>query len=316
MERYGIEELFPDYLRYLWKEVIRIESKLQEIRLRVNQPVIMRIENQEFFLHKTGKIIYENSDSYQTTEKDMHQILNYLCNYSIYAYEDEMRQGFFTVPGGHRIGITGQVIQDADQIRNLKYISSLNIRIAHEIKGAADKAIPYLYHQKELYNTMIISNPGCGKTTILRDLIRQISNGNRYGNGRNVGVVDERSEIAGSFQGIPQNDIGIRTDVLDACPKVQGMMMLIRSMSPRVIAVDEIGSLEDIRALKTAMQCGCNMIVTVHAASFEEVKQKEWFCEMFCVQMFERFIEMGKAKQSCLIQHIYDAEGKELCREL
>lgn len=123
-------------------------------------------------------------------------------------------------------------------------------------------------------HTLIISPPMCGKTTLLRDLIRQVSDGNTYLPGMSVGVVDERSEIAGSYQGIPQNDLGIRTDILDCCPKAEGMMMLIRSMSPEVVAVDELGDYEDIHAIESVIHCGCKLFATVHGSSIEDIKRK------------------------------------------
>ncbi len=312
MDIINIAELFPDYLRFLWKEVEDNKKSLQEIRIRVNQPVMLYIDKQEFFLDCKGKLQRDNRYAYRGTIEDIRSIINHLCQYSLYAYEEELRQGYFTIQGGHRVGITGQVIQEQNRIKNIKYISSMNIRIAHEIKGAADAVLPYIYHHNEIYNTMIISNPGCGKTTLLRDLIRQISNGNQFGDGRNVGVVDERSEIGGSYMGVPQNDIGIRTDILDACPKVIGMMMLIRSMTPRVIAIDEIGSVEDLQALQSVLQCGCRLIVTVHGESLDEVRQKVIFKPIMESAMFERFIVLGNQKKACMIQQIYDVDGKPI----
>lgn len=310
MDTISIVELFPDYLRFLWGEVENKKKRIQEIRIRANQPVMVYIDRQEFFLDCKGKLQRENCYAYRGTIEDIRSILNHLCQYSLYAYEEELKQGYFTIQGGHRVGITGQVIQEQNGIKNIKYISSMNIRIAHEIKGAADAVLPFIYHQNEIYNTMIISNPGCGKTTLLRDLIRQISNGNQYGYGRNVGVVDERSEIGGAYMGVPQNDIGIRTDILDACPKVVGMMMLIRSMTPRVVAIDEIGSREDLQALQSVLQCGCRLIVTVHGESLEEVRQKVLFKPIMENGMFERFIVLGSQKKACMIQQIYDVNGK------
>lgn len=310
MDIYSIEELFPDYLRFLWKEVEKHKKKLQEIRIRANQPIMLYIDREEFFLDCKGNLQKNRDSSFKGSIEDIRSILNHLCQYSLYAYEEELRQGYFTIQGGHRVGIAGQVIQEQNRVKNIKYISSINIRIAHEIKGAANAVLPYIYHQNEIYNTMIISNPGCGKTTLLRDLIRQISDGNQFGYGRNVGVVDERSEIGGSYMGVPQNDVGMRTDILDACPKVVGMMMLIRSMAPRVVAIDEIGSADDLQALHSVLQCGCRLIVTVHGDSLNEIKDKELFRPIMKNSMFERFIILGNQKKACMVQEICDANGK------
>jgi stage III sporulation protein AA len=160
-----------------------------------------------------------------------------------------------------------------------------------------------------MYHTLIISPPRCGKTTLLRDMIRQISDGNDYVKGCSVGVVDERSELAGSYQGIPQNQMGIRTDVLDGCPKAEGMLMLIRSMSPQVIAVDEIGAPDEVQAIKYAMHCGCKMIATVHGESLEEIRRKPLLEQMISEQCFERYVVLSNRRRVGKIANIYDKDG-------
>lgn len=311
MEAFELIQLFPDYLRYLWKYAAKEADGLQEIRLRAGKPVLLLIRKKEYFLQTDGKLQRAGEGCFQLCQEDLKAVLNHLCQYSLYAYEEEMKQGFFTIRGGHRIGVAGQVIIEGGSVKNIKYISCMNIRIAHEVKGAADKVLPYLYQKKILLNCILISNPGCGKTTLLRDIIRQVSNGNAYGEGMNVGVVDERSELAGSFLGIPQNDIGIRTDLLDTCPKVQGMMMLIRSMTPKVVAVDEIGSEEDIHALHQVLQCGCRIIVTVHGESLEEVRKKRQFQTILQEKVFQRFIILGSGEKACSVTGIYNEDYKQ-----
>ncbi|MEG1847015.1 MAG: stage III sporulation protein AA [Lachnospiraceae bacterium] len=312
--RDGIEliQLFPDYLRSMWRYAAEQVEHLQEIRLRVQQPIMLLLGQTEYYLQSDGRFLEKRGNPYFLSAEDLRAILNHLCQYSLYAYEDELKQGFFTIKGGHRIGVAGQVVMEAGLIKNIKYISCVNIRIAHEVRGAADKVLPYLYQSGELLNAVIISSPGCGKTTLLRDIVRQVSDGNPYGIGRNVGVVDERSEIGGSFLGIPQNDIGSRTDLLDTCPKAQGMMMLIRSMSPKVVAVDEIGSEEDLHALQQVLQCGCRILATVHGESLEEVRRKVPFQAILEEKVFQRFIILGHHEMACRVMAIYD-ENYSLC---
>ena len=278
-------------------------SKLQEVRLRIGKPLIIVSDNIEFVLHKT-------------IEKDeLMEILEYVSNYSLHAFENELKQGFITIEGGHRVGMTGQVLIENGEVKNIKHRSSMNIRMSHEILNCADVILPYITRNKQIYNTLIISPPRCGKTTLLRDLVRQVSDGSRWVKGCTVGVVDERSELGGCYLGVPQNQLGIRTDVLDNCPKSKGMLMLIRSMSPQVIAVDELGSTEDIHALEYAMHCGCKMIATVHATSMDEIRSKPLFEQMVKERRFERYVVLGNQHHIGEINGIYDERGSLLFEE-
>ena len=200
----------------------------------------------------------------------------------------------------------------------MKYLSFLNVRIAHEIRGCADGILPYIYEadrceiNREIFHTLLISPPRCGKTTLLRDLIRQISNGNAFHPGMTVGVVDERSEIGACYHGIPQNDLGIRSDVLDDCPKHLGMMMLIRTMSPKVVAVDEIGSREDLEAMEYVMNCGCKLLATVHGNSLEEIRRKPVLGRMVEEAWFGRYVILERNGTPGHVAVVLDGQGRRV----
>ena len=191
----------------------------------------------------------------------------------------------------------------------MRNISFINIRISHEIKGCGDKLLPYIYDGRNIYHTLIISPPGCGKTTLLRDVVRLISDGGNQHRGINVGVVDERSEIGACNMGIPQNDVGMTTEILDCCPKAEGMLMLIRSMSPSVIAIDEIGNSEDIDALAYVMNCGCKIIATVHGNSIDDIKNKPVLRKLVDEKLFRRFVVLSGKGMPGNIEFIFDDRG-------
>ena len=241
-----------------------IWDKLQEIRIRVGRPIILKLREQDIMLE------------YIVSQSEILQILERLCENSIYAYKNQICEGFITVKGGHRVGITGSCVIENGKIINIKYISSLNFRIAREIINCSNKILGEIIDEKNetIFNTIIVAPPGKGKTTILRDTIRRLSNGIKEINfrGMNCGVVDERGEIAACYKGVPQNDIGIRTDVIENVRKKKGIHMLIRSMAPQIIACDEIGSSEDILAIKYALFSGVKGIFTMHGKSIEDVK--------------------------------------------
>lgn len=302
-------QLFPKERREFWKYIALEADKLQEIRLRANKPILVIWDGQEWYLTYEGYRTDKQEMSCPVEEGEMEDLLAHICHYSLYAFEDELKQGYITVEGGHRVGVAGQVVlEDNGNIRAIKHIKYMNIRIAHQVKGVACSVLPFLYEQGSIKNTLIVSPPGCGKTTLLRDLIRMVSDGNDYGKGMCVGVVDERSEIAGSYMGVPQNDVGMRTDVLDACPKTVGMMLLLRSMSPQVIAVDELGSAEDIENLRIAASCGSRILATMHGEDLQDVRNKCGLEKAFADNLFQLILILGKENGRCVIKKIYDKE--------
>ena len=307
-----IVNLFPVRLRQILEALPLDFARLEEIRLRCGQPILFRIAGKEMGITGSGDLTELGSsgklDNWEKLEKirekELKDTLEIMGGFSLYAAEEELRQGFFTVRGGHRIGVAGRVILKDRQITGLKAASFLNVRVAHEIKGCADQVLPFLYVNGKFVSTLIVSPPGCGKTTLLRDLIRQVSDGSSQKAGKcsfagvNVGVADERSELGACYQGVPQNDLGMRTDVLDGCPKAQGMLLLLRSMSPQVIAVDELGEETDRRALQKAAACGCGLLATLHGT--DETDAAKRLGESCLRQIFDRIVILkGRGRMEC-----------------
>ncbi len=307
-----ILKILSPAIRCLIKGINIDFSKLTEIRLRINEPLIFVFTDGEYFLCEKRNFTVNRKLAYRVNAEDIRYVLDMVSKFSLYAYEDEVRQGFITICNGHRVGLMGQAVMDNKSIKSVKHISFINIRIAHQIKGCAEKVLPYIYDDERVFNTIIISPPGYGKTTLLRDLVRCISDGNSISKGMNVGVVDERSEIASCYMGEPQNDVGIRTDILDACPKAEGMLMMLRSMSPKVIAVDEIGSREDIDAISYIMNCGCSILATVHGYSIDDIRTRPVLRKLVEEKAFERYIILGKNHTIGKVSNIFDERGNEL----
>lgn len=300
-------------LRAILRKASLEPEKLQEIRLRAGQPVLLRYDGREWALTADGTLCEDAERGYRVTTEELRGTMECISGYSLYAFDEEMRQGFMTVPGGHRIGVAGKIVMEGGSVRCIRHISCINIRLSHQIRGCADGVMPYVIHEGEVCHTLIISPPRCGKSTLLRDIIRQISDGSPLLEGRTVGVVDERSEIAGSYLGIPQNDVGKRTDVLDCCSKAEGMMMLLRSMSPQVIAVDEIGNSADREALETVFHCGCRLLATAHGSSVDDIKKSPLLQQMVRQHMFERYIILD-AHPVGRVKEIFDCRGTLLYR--
>lgn len=261
---------------------------LEEIRIRNSRPIFLKIGQDEI-----------NTDCVVNTQ-DILETLQKICDNSIYTYQNQICNGYITIKGGHRVGITGNAVIKEGQVINISHIYSLNFRIARQVFDCSNCILKDVLDTKEnnIFNTLIVSPPGYGKTTILRDLIRKISDGvKEYSfKGINVGVVDERGEIAAMYKGIPQNDVGQRTDVLDNISKDLGMKMLVRSMSPKVIVADEIGTEEDVKAIKYAMSSGIKGIFTAHGNGLEDIIQNPILAELYNFNILERVFCIQKDK--------------------
>ncbi|MGI6426651.1 MAG: stage III sporulation protein AA [Natronincolaceae bacterium] len=304
--------LCPDVRSIIKKMPRDFKSALEEIRLRVNRPLMVSGNRKDYFVNINGGLTLTPAGGYCISKENIEKTLQFASNYSIYSIEDELKNGYITIHGGHRIGIVGKVLMGNKGIRTLKNFSGLNIRVSREKLGVASKALPYIINSKgEFLNTLLVSPPQCGKTTLLRDIIRTISEGVPHMNfrGLKVGVVDERSELGACFEGVPQNDLGPRTDILDCCPKAEGIIMLIRSMSPQVIATDEIGRMEDSIAIEEAMMAGIKLITTVHGRSLEDILGKSIIGKLVRDGVFERIIFLSNSNGAGTMDSIIEGTG-------
>ncbi|NLW22396.1 MAG: stage III sporulation protein AA [Tissierellia bacterium] len=313
----GIYENVLEYISLELSQILKkipdtYKSNVEEIRLRNNAPLSIYIKGSDFFITEEG-IPTKNKDKARLVNgKEIIKTFQLISNYSLYAFEEEIRNGFITLKGGHRVGIGGKVLYGNNGIETIKNISSLNIRIAREKIGVSDGVIKYIVaFPRTIHNTLIISPPQCGKTTILRDIIRNLSNGLPIfgGAGLKVGVIDERSEIAGMYNGIPQHDIGIRTDVLDGCNKRDGTTMLLRAMSPEVIAMDEIGSISDVEAIHESLKAGVKVIATVHGNTLEDILSRRSLSILIKDKIFKRYIFLDNSKGVGTVKDIIEGDS-------
>ncbi|MCI7100300.1 MAG: stage III sporulation protein AA [Lachnospiraceae bacterium] len=305
MKDYQMEEILhvlPVRLRVSAEQELRGNRQIQEIRLRCGKPVKL-LENGRERMMQGSTVL---------TAGDMQETMEFVSRFSMYAYEEEIRQGFLTIRGGHRVGIAGKAVLSQGQIRTIRNISFIHIRIACQYRDCALGLLPYLYENGRLRSTLIFSAPGQGKTTLMRDLIRLVSDGNAFGLPETVAVVDERGELAACDQGVPQNDLGAQTDVLDGCPKTLGMRLMLRSMAPSVLAVDEIAEGSDVDAVFKAAGCGCVLLATAHGESMDRLLEKEGFRRLKQARVFDRYIQLENEGAPGKWSHIYNGEGGKL----
>lgn len=299
---------------------------LEEVRLRVGRPPQALIDGKEYWITPDGRLgatglttaasVRDSTVSLQPAA--IARCLALMTASSVFAVEDELRQGFLTLPGGHRVGVAGRVVPNPDgTVKTLKDIAYLNVRVAREVLGSACPAARRICDpsSETVFSTIVLSPPGAGKTTLLRDLARILSEGWREVGLRpaRVAVVDERMELAGFWHGVPQFDLGPRTDVLTGSSKAEGLGMLIRAMSPEIVVTDELGSPEDAGSILDAGRAGVRVLASAHAADLEELRTRPQLRAAIRTGVFRRAIILSRRHGPGTIESITDlATGKDV----
>ena len=310
--------LLPEPVRRALAEISpELAAGLEEIRLRVGRPLAVGSGGQERFLAAEGGVTGEKERAHIVSRADLETAVQLLFRSSLYAVQEQLRQGYVTVPGGHRVGFCGTAVVEGGHIVSLNRISSLSYRICREVTGAADPIMPFLVQRNQVKGALLLSPPLGGKTTVLRDAVRQLADGvpTLAFPGVKVCVVDERSEIAGCWEGEPQRYVGLRTDVLDAAPKAEGLMMAVRAMSPQVVATDELGGAVDAQAVEEALHAGVAVLATAHASSLQEVRARPGLAGLLAGRAFACVILLSRRLGAGTVEAIWGYDGESLLSE-
>lgn len=253
-------------------------TQVEELRLRVGYPMTAVLPEGELCLG--GEAI---------TPRDLERLVEIASCASIHAVLPQLQEGFLTIEGGHRIGLCGTVVLEGERIKMLRDLSSASIRVARQFPGIGQMVAASLMENGWLQSTLILAPPGGGKTSLLRDLIRTVSNG-EAGRTMRVGVVDQRGELGAAYRGQAQLDLGRHTDLLSGSPKAAGLMLLLRAMNPQVLAVDEVTAPEDVHALLTAGGCGVSLLATVHGTDRTDLERRKLYRELMEAGIFRRLV--------------------------
>ncbi len=288
-----ILSVMPDNLKFILGKAFEQLAEIEEIRLRTGRPLIIGTAGGNFAVLSSGNISPAIGGAYIVNETDIKRIFSSICDNSVYAHTEEIKKGYITIRGGHRVGFSGKAVMSGNEVENIRDINSINIRIASQRLGMASEYISGILKNGQIVNTLVISPPCCGKTTLLRDLTRQISN-----SGIKVSVIDERGEIAAMYRGVPQNDVGVQTDVIEDAPKAKAIEIMLRSMSPQVILCDEIAAEEDVNALKKCFGAGVGVIASAHAGSYDEIKNRNLIKPVLGEDGFKQVIVLRRNNDS------------------
>ena len=314
--RGDIAEILPERAAKAVKGMDTVlAGRVIELRLGQMRPLTALDCRRDYYITADGQTTVFPANALRLEPDECRQLMDYTTKYSAYAFADELKNGFITLKGGYRVGIAGKTVLGREGVSGFGYCTSFCIRIPREVRGVASELFGRVRQEGRFLNTLIVSPPGMGKTTLLRDMARLLGTDAPGRTGLRVAVIDERSEIAGG-QGIGRFDVGMKTDVLDGCPKSQGIMMALRSLNPQVIITDEIGRPEDATALDDAMSCGVGIVATAHGGSMQDILSRPVLREMAGAALFELFVVIGGEKGIGGITEInYGMEGTHRARK-
>lgn len=288
-------------------------ASLQELRIRLGRPVLAYAASGEYWLSPSGLTVGCQQPVVADQDSVRH-LLATISHSSLYALEEELRSGYVTIPGGHRVGLVGRAVLEQGRVKTLKHITGFNLRLARQVPGCAARLLPQLLDRdKQIHSTLLVSPPQAGKTTLLRDLARLLSTGDpQLLRGRKVAIIDERSELAACYLGVPTLDLGPRADVLDACPKAEGMMIALRALSPEVLVTDEIGRREDALAIEEALYSGVRVVTTAHGANLDELLARPVLGELLQRHVFGRYVLLSSRRGPGTIEAVYDRSRSQV----
>ncbi len=310
-----LDDMFLCFPKFLSQSMEKLSysdrNNLKEIRLYANKNIILCFGNENKFLKVNGQVTSnEEDDLVKLTQFDIDEIFKAFCDYSVHSYLEEISKGFITIKGGHRVGVYGTVVIEDNKITSIKEISSLNIRVAREVSGCSDFLFERIFFSKPV-STLIVGVPNSGKTTILRDIVKNFSKGKSSGI-KKVSVIDERGEITSMYAGESQNDLGYATDVYNLCPKEIGIEMALRAGSPDIIVCDEIGSDDDVDLMLKTMLSGVKVVATTHAGTLQELMSKTNIMRMLSNNVFEKIVLLDNTDNIGHIQKIIDVKSEVL----
>ncbi len=280
----------PNHLQKILGKTFELTGDgIQEIRIRSNMPLIINTNNGSFAVLCDGSISPAVGGAYTVKCSDIQQIFRAVCENSVYAFSEDIRQGFITIRGGHRVGISGRTLTRDGVVESFRDISSLNIRVAREVIGSANYIIDEIHTPRGIVNTLIVAPPMGGKTTVLRDIARQVSD-----KGIKTAIADERGEIAALYRGVPQNNVGVQTDIIENAPRAEAALMLLRTMSPQLIVTDEISIEKDACSIMQCFGMGVAVVASTHGSSAEEVVNRKYLKPLLGDGGFEKIILLRK----------------------